>query len=198
MLWMGIIAVVAGIIGIAIVIFFQGVERSKEMERYASNLPDFDGSLILVGEDASHGIAIDISRKLITLLRRAPGDEITHRTVGFTDIIGSEIHEDGETTSSANRGSQLSGALVGGALLGGVGAVIGGISGSRREKKTVRNLELRLTVNDINSPTHTVALLAGSTSVDRNGIIYMAAAESARQWQGRLEAVIKQAATPTT
>src|SRR5690625_2106720 len=45
------------------------------------------------------------------------------------DIIESEVVVDSHTITKTARGSQIGGAAVGGVLLGGVGAIIGGLSG---------------------------------------------------------------------
>lgn len=51
------------------------------------------------------------------------------------DIIKSELSFNNEIVHSTNRGSQVIGAAIGGVAFGGVGAVIGGLTGSKTSKK---------------------------------------------------------------
>lgn len=82
------------------------------------------------------------------------------RAYGFDQIVSVEALADDVTLSQTNRGSQLVGAAVGGALFGGVGLLLGGLTGSNRAAKRVKSLVLKLTLNDLNTPTHTVSFFA--------------------------------------
>jgi uncharacterized protein YcfJ len=70
--------------------------------------------------------------------------------------------------------------LVGGLLLGGVGAVIGGLSGKKVGKGKVKRIELRLVVNNSSDPVHAICFLANETN--RDGFVYKTASDQARQW----------------
>jgi hypothetical protein len=70
----------------------------------------------------------------------------------FSRITAIEVVENGATVTHTNRGSQLLGAVAGGALLGGVGALIGGLSGSSRSLSRVRSLSLKITIDDRVNP----------------------------------------------
>lgn len=54
----------------------------------------------------------------------------------FDEIIDYELIEDGETISKGG----LGGAVVGGALLGGVGAAVGGVTGKKKNKTIVNQM----------------------------------------------------------
>jgi hypothetical protein len=70
----------------------------------------------------------------------------------FEDIIESEIIQDDVSIIKASRTSQIGGALVGAALSGGVGAVIGGLSGSKQSTTKVKKITVRVTINDLKMP----------------------------------------------
>lgn len=96
-------------------------------------------------------IEIDDDEKLIcfptTRTRyRAP------RIYSFGDIIQFEVVENGETITSGGLGR----AIFGGAILGPLGAILGGITGGKKTKGICEQLELRIDINDINYPTHTI------------------------------------------
>lgn len=56
--------------------------------------------------------------------------------------------EDGETVSQGGLGR----ALAGGALFGGAGAVVGGVTGKKKSKGVCTSLRVKVTLKDINNP----------------------------------------------
>ncbi len=57
-----------------------------------------------------------------------------HESYNFSDLIDFELlGDDGESISKGGLGR----VLVGGALFGGIGAIVGGVTGSRKNKKCV-------------------------------------------------------------
>lgn len=67
----------------------------------------------------------------------------------YSDIIEFDLLEDGASVSSGGLGR----AVVGGLLLGGVGAIVGGITGSKKAKNICNKLVLKLTVKNHPTPT---------------------------------------------
>ena len=63
----------------------------------------------------------------------------------YSDIISFELLEDDETLISGG----LGGALVGGILFGGVGAIVGGITGTKEVSSNCTNIRIKITVNKI-------------------------------------------------
>jgi len=74
------------------------------------------------------------------------------RTFSYKDILESEVIIDGETVTKTSRTSQVGGAILGGIFAGGVGAVIGGLSGKTASKEKVKTIQLKIIVNDIKNP----------------------------------------------
>ena len=66
----------------------------------------------------------------------------------YYDIVNFELIEDGESIVSGGVGR----ALVGGVLFGGVGAIVGGVTGTKRSKSVCTNMQIKVTVKDINNP----------------------------------------------
>lgn len=75
----------------------------------------------------------------------------------YKDILSVEITEDEETITKTQRGSQIAGAVVGGALLGGAGAIIGGLSGSKKSRKVTTEVAVKIIVNDITQPSYSIS-----------------------------------------
>lgn len=78
---------------------------------------------------------------------------VTYRT---SDVVSVEVLRDGATISSTDRGSQLAGAAIGGLAFGGVGALLGGLSGSKRSRATIQNIGLKIIVDDRVAPVHLI------------------------------------------
>ena len=66
----------------------------------------------------------------------------------YSDIVCFELIENGESVVSGGLGR----ALVGGALFGGVGAVVGGVTGGKKSASICKNMQIKVTVNNINNP----------------------------------------------
>lgn len=72
--------------------------------------------------------------------------------ISFDNIVGAELVIDSKQISSSNR---LSRAVVGGVLLGGIGAVIGGLSGSSKIDNEFENVDVLIKLNDVLNPIYT-------------------------------------------
>lgn len=157
---------------------------------------DFTVSQFYLGEDGRSGIAIDGSETRIALPELV-GDEGQIRVINYNDILSSELYIDGETVTKTERGSQIGGALIGGIMFGGVGAVIGGLSGSKRSADEVRNIDLRLIVRDSQQPVHDVKFLDGKILIDgktnKRSNKYKESLSQARHWHGLIEVLIRTA-----
>ena len=164
------------------------------MHNQLANIDGFTATQKVFGVSFT-GIAIDEERKKVCLLgdRQRAG---SFRIFTYKDLIASEISEDGITITKTNRTSQIGGALMGGLAIGGLGAMVGGLSGKTQTSSRVRNVELRLTVNDVTNPIHDVVFL--NTEVDKSsgqGTEYDYAIKRARHWHGLITILIKQTDT---
>jgi hypothetical protein len=102
-----------------------------------------------------------------------------------------EIFEDGTSVTKTVRSSQIGGAVVGGLILGGVGAIIGGLSGKAETTRKVNRIDLRIIVNDTTHPLHDVVFLNVETKNDT--LRYQQAMQQARHWNGVIEVLINRA-----
>jgi hypothetical protein len=186
------------IIGIVVVLtlgflIFSAIEKSNmkdEMAEAIKDLSDFTASQSVVGEDGMNGFAIDEKRGLLCLLSRQY-KEVIPCVVPYADVVSVEVTEDGSSVTKTSRSSQIGGAVVGGVLLGGVGAVVGGLTGSKKTTQKVKRVDLRVVIDNIGSPTHNVCFL--DLDVDRGGIVHKAALDKARHWNGLFDIAINRA-----
>lgn len=129
--------------------------------------------------DSETGIAINENLQEIYLYNRFNGTN-NIRKIYYRDLLSSEIVCDGISVTKTERGSQLGGALVGGAFFGGVGALIGGLSGSQKTMQRVYSINLNILVNDTVKPIHTLTFLNQQTF--EGSVTYNQAIEAADHW----------------
>lgn len=80
----------------------------------------------------------------------------------FSDVQSFELLEDGETVSKGGLGR----AVAGGILFGGVGAVVGGVTGAKKTNSICSKLQIKITVKDINNPIVYINLISSDTKKD--------------------------------
>jgi len=188
--WTWVFIIIAAAVVIAIVQAVNTSKRKQEMESKLKSLPDFNPTQQVMGCDGNSGLAVDEPRKKICLITNN-GTSVSQRIIYYKDIFSVELFEDGTSITKTVRSSQIGGAVVGGLLLGGVGALVGGLSGKTETSGKVKRIDLRLIVNDTNAPLHDVAFM--NVEGKKDGIIYTQAIQVARRWHGIVEVLIKRA-----
>jgi hypothetical protein len=164
-------------------------KRTREMATKLRELPNFDATKQVMGCDGKSGIAVDETRKRVCVTAHDGRANVSARVFSYSDIISSEIFENGTSITKTSRTSQVGGAVVGGLVLGGVGAMIGGLSGKQKTTDQINRIDLRLTVNDTHAPVHDVAFL--NIPVSRTGFLYESASKAARGWHGYLDVLVR-------
>lgn len=82
-----------------------------------------------------------------------------HKQYAWSSIASVDVIRDGTSVTSTNRGSQLMGAAVGEVLLGPVGLLIGGVTGSKRTVQRVSQIGLKIIVDDRATPIYVIDFL---------------------------------------
>jgi uncharacterized membrane protein len=93
-------------------------------------------------------ISIDENSKKIAFI-----DGEKYRVYNYRDILSTELLIDGDEVIKTSRTSQIGGALIGGVLAGGVGAIIGGLSAEQTKESKVSRVDVLVVVNDTRNPT---------------------------------------------
>lgn len=120
-------------------------------------------------------------------------EELIQKTVkiySFNDIMESEIVVDGNTIVKTSTTSTIGRAVVGGVLTGGVGAVIGGVTGKKSHNEMVNNIDLKICVNDSSNPFYKIRFL--DTECKKGDFLYKTAYQNAERWHGIISTFIKQ------
>lgn len=182
------LVVVAVVYVVIRAIFISSKKMSMTIE--LSLLGDFSSSQKVIGADGNSGISIDEEREKVCLInKRLIGNNID--VLSYRDILSSEIFEDGETIIKTARGSQVAGALIGGLAIGGVGAIIGGLSGKKTSSDKVKKIDLRIIVNRTENPIHDINFL--NLESKKSEWFYKQAMKKARHWHGLMEVLIRRA-----
>ena len=102
----------------------------------------------------------------------------------------SEIIVDGNIIVKTSTTSTIGRAVVGGVITGGVGAVIGGVTGKKSHNEVVKKIDLKICVNDSSNPFYKIRFL--DTECKKGDSIYNDSYENAERWQGIISTFIKQ------
>lgn len=116
---------------------------------------------------------------------------IVTRTFDFKKLVSIEIIEDSVVVSKTNRASQIVGAGIGGALLGGTGAIIGGLSGKKTGATEIKNVTLRIVVDDYKDSVFDLPFLEKKQPIKQSSDEYRAAINSIYSWHNVLTKIIK-------
>ncbi|HAR6103686.1 TPA: SHOCT domain-containing protein [Staphylococcus pseudintermedius] len=110
----------------------------------------------------------------------------------FKDIESVEIIEDNVSVSKTDRKSQLIGAGIGGAIAGGTGAILGGLSGKSTTVQEVQNITLRVAVKNYNNPIYDFPILRQKKPINKMDDIYKFSYKEAYVWHNILTKIINE------
>lgn len=106
----------------------------------------------------------------------------------YSDLVSYEYQENGGTVVSGGVGS----AVVGGALFGSVGAVVGAATGKKKLADFVNSMKIRLTVKDMNSPTEYIDMNPVRIRMKRSSGQYRKNLEETQEILSCLELIIRE------
>lgn len=111
-------------------------------------------------------VEFDDTKKKWLILSSVLGRRDKSKVYNYSDIVDFELLEDGESVTQGGLGR----ALVGGALFGRAGAVVGGVTGKRKNKEICNSLKIKITLSDIKSPVVYINFLNSPTK--KNSFIF--------------------------
>lgn len=163
--------------------------KKQDLRRLVDNQKGFNSSHFLVKVPLSTttpvGLAVDDSAQKICLI---VGNNL--RVIGYGDLIESEVVVDGHSVTKTSRASQFIGTAVGAVLAGGVGAIIGGLSGTKSTKEKINGVSLKLIVNDTKNPIHLIDFFEMTST---GSTVPKIALDEAKYWHDLLSVIIRQA-----
>ena len=117
--------------------------RVKKVFNYinAESIPKKKGdkSAINTKEIGKYLFIMDDFFKVLVLI-----DHATHEIFNYSDIIEVSYEENGKQLYTKSAGRTVGGAIVGGVLMGGAGAVVGGLSGASKQNKEVKSIDIKI------------------------------------------------------
>lgn len=113
----------------------------------ANSLPDKRGdkSTINTKKVGNYLFIMDDFFKVLVLIGPT-GREI----LNYSDIIEVSYEENGTQLFTKSAGRTVGGAIVGGVLMGGAGAIVGGLSGASKQNKEVKNMDIKILLRNTN------------------------------------------------
>lgn len=108
----------------------------------AKNLPKKTGdkSSITTKKVGNYMFLMDDFFKVLVLV----GPTSTHRIFNYADILEVSYEENGNQLYTKSAGRTVGGAIVGGVLMGGAGAVVGGLSGASKQNKEIKSMDVKI------------------------------------------------------
>lgn len=127
-------------------------------------------------------IYIDENKQQWVLPKGVFTKKIDNSTVyDYSDIVDFELLEDGNSISKGGLGR----AIAGGLLFGGVGAIVGGVTGGKKAKQTCTNLKIKITLNDLRNPVIYIPFI--SSEVKKDSFVYTSSYSSAQEIMSMLQ-----------
>ena len=181
-------------------------EQAKEIKEYYitrdqafSELDNFSPSRTIFSVDDRSAISIDKNSNNVCLLSNPKGKSLNffdRRSIGrkiisYRDILEVSVFEDGNSITTTSRKSQVAGAIIGNIMLGGTGLLIGALTGSKKISETVSSLEVRLVINNTQSPIWSIAFIRSETP--KKSQLYQKAANKANNLIGLIKVLMKRA-----
>ena len=101
----------------------------------------------------------------------------------YGNLLSFELLEDGETVTKGGLGR----AVAGGLIFGGVGAIVGGITGSKKSKGLCKSMKIKLTVRNAHTDTVYINLITSETKT--SSLIYKNAQNTAQSCLSALQII---------
>lgn len=157
-------------------------ECIERVEIYDKNLKEYENFIVskTIADNKKYMI-IDEKNRKIGLYPEYSNSKTIPSIYSFDDIINFELLEDGNSIISGG----LKRAIVGNMLMGELGAIVGGITGKRKNINTCSSLIIRISINDLKEPNFIISFI--KTEIKKNSILYKQSKEKANECISMLE-----------
>lgn len=163
-----------------------GNTKQKGFEENARQEIQSKGLTLTKQTKTDYGIiGIDEPNKKLVIVNSELTSQKTE-IIDFSDIFACELLIDSQSVYKKSTIRTVGGAIVGGAVLGGAGAIVGGLSGSSKERKDIKQIELKLTVKSISNPIRKFKFYGDGTN---NTFLSMRKGQ-AEEWKDTISIII--------
>lgn len=115
--------------------------------------------------------------------------------IDLDNVIDVQIIEDNQVTSKVSNSSMIGRSIVGGALTGGVGAIIGGSTAKINTADLIKEVTLRFKMNDLENPYYNIQVFYSEKGVSRGGAFFKERYQNILNLFGRIELVLSELPT---
>lgn len=123
-------------------------EIAATVNEHSQKLEDFGATKIIESPLGLYKVKIDENNEKVAYISKDGS-----RVFSYDDIIKVELQESGTTVSEKSTTRTVGGAVLGGVLAGGAGAIVGGLSGSSTQRRKVSSIVVKVTLRDVADPT---------------------------------------------
>ena len=175
----------------AIWTYGEGKEAHKQLKA------EFPNAKIFVNTFKSTFIALDFGSSTMAVSTFIAFDgsipkKLVYHRYHFSQIIKADVLKDGITIGTTNRGSQAAGAAIGALAFGGVGAIIGGLSGSTRSVENTKRISINIVVDDLDHPNHKIVFFtARGDGKSRKSLAFLEASKAVADFAAFINAAIR-------
>lgn len=183
----GLIILMTFIIGVGLAIFqiTTNKKHKEEAKGVIQSIPDFNATDTYLSETSGISLSFDADRKKICLIDR---NHLTH-IYTYDQILQCEVDVDGDIVLKQSTTSTIGRSVLGGILSGGVGAVIGGVTSSKKQKENINSIDLKITINDHSNPIFKINFL--NTKTKKGSILYRLSYDAVERWHGIVSGFIQ-------
>lgn len=148
------------------------ISKYKTVEDVKKDIDEYDDYLLykanllenfVPARSINNLLLVDEANKLFGIPQ---GKKKDPKVFEYKNLIDCDYLEDGNSMT----GGGLGAAVAGGLLLGGVGALVGGITGNKKTKVNINKMQVVLTLDNMREPSITIDILPGATK--KGGFIY--------------------------
>lgn len=175
----------------------QSANHSTENERQTNQLatiPDYTPSVTYKAGLMGPGVSIDAKRSKFAITHPS----MPPRVFAFNQLTAIDLVKDGMSLQTTNRGSQAVGAAVGGLLLGPVGLLLGGLTGTKRNTEKLKRLSLKIYTNDLAKPMNEIIFFDQPTGIKPDSALIKPVLDNMEQWYGRFQTILATAGAAQT
>lgn len=136
--------------------------------------------------DGGSAFGIDRKNKLI-IFGQLVGDDFDIEALPYENIQSTEVLVDADSYLKTDRAGQIGGALIGGALTGGIGALVMAMGAKKKNVEKIRSIELKIIVKGSPNPVKIYKFSDGIFSSSRKMV------DEATKWNDMLRALMAEA-----
>lgn len=184
---MGIIIaiIVIGFVGFIALGLYGNAKQSDYESKALSEIAD-KGIKLNPQTKTGYGIiGVDESKRELVIVN----SELINQkwiSIPFDEIFSCELIVDGQSVFKKSAVRTVGGAALGGVIAGGVGAVIGGLSGSYKENKDIKRIDLRVVTKSISNNMHYITFFSDGT----NKAYLKSKMAEAESWKNTISVII--------